>query len=296
MLTPTLTLFKTPAINFLKTLHMKKISKFLLPVFTLSLFLFSCTKDENKVFYEGGTAPVLSANKSGTIALSFANKDLEAVKFIWTNPNYQFTTGGSSQDVSYLLEIDTTNSNFTNPARKSIGISKDLSISISQNDLNDYLLNQLVLTVGAPHNIEMRVTSSINNTIKLYSNVVKFIVIPYAIPPKVTPPTTGKLYLVGSASPGGWNNPVPVPSQEFTKTSTTFYQLTVALSGSNSYLFLPLNGDWGVKFGAIGGNNSNNVNEDDFRQGGGDLLAPAVSGNYKIEVDFQRGKFKLIKL
>jgi hypothetical protein len=61
-------------------------------------------------------------------------------------------------------------------------------------------------------------------------------------------------------------------------------------------LFLPLNGDWGVKFGAIGGNNSNNVNEDDFRIGGGDLLAPAASGNYKIEVDFQRGKFKLTKL
>jgi hypothetical protein len=276
---------------------MKNISKFLLPVFTLSLFLFSCTKDENKIFYEGGTAPVLAANKTGTIALSFANKDLEAVKFTWTNPNYQFTTGGSSQDVSYLLEIDTTNSNFTNPGRKSVGISKDLSISISQNDLNDYLLNQLVLLPGIPHNVEMRITSSINNAIPLLSNVLKFVITPYAIPPKVAPPTTGKLYLVGSATPGGWNNPVPVPTQEFTKVSTTFYQLnSIALSGGNSYLFLPLNGDWGVKFGAIGGNNSNNVNEDDFRIGGGDLLAPAASGNYKIEVDFQRGKFKLTKL
>ena len=275
---------------------MKNISKFLLPVFTLTLFLFSCKKDENKIFYEEGVAPVLSANKTGTIPLSFADKDMEAVKFTWTNPNYKFTTGGNSQDVSYLLEIDTTNSNFTNPSRKSIGISKDLAISITQNDLNDYLLNQLLLTVGVPHNIEMRLTSSINNAIPLPSNIVKFVAIPYAIPPKVAPPSTGKLYLVGSASPGGWNNPVPVPSQEFTKVSTTFYQLAITLSGGNSYLFLPLNGDWGVKFGAIGGNNSNNVNEDDFRIGGGDLLAPTVSGNYKIEVDFQRGKFKLTKL
>lgn len=276
---------------------MKKISKFLLPVFALSLFLLSCKKDENKIFYEGGTAPVLSANKTGTIALSFANKDLEAVKFSWTNPNYLFTTGLSSQDVSYLLEVDTTNSNFTNPSRKSITIAKNLSLTMTQGELNDYLLNQLVLKAGQSHNVEMRVTSSINNKVPLVSNVLKFVLTPFAIPPKVTPPATNKLYLVGSATPGGWNNPVPVPTQEFTQISPTFYQInSIALSGGNSYLFLPLNGDWGVKFGAIGGNNSNNVNEDDFRIGGGDLLAPTVSGNYKIEVDFQRGKFKLTKL
>ena len=276
---------------------MKKISKFLLPVFALSLFLLSCKKDENKIFYEGGTAPVLSANKTGTIALSFVNKDLEAVKFSWTNPNYLFTTGLSSQDVSYLLEVDTTNSNFTNPSRKSITIAKNLSLTMTQGELNDYLLNQLVLKAGQSHNVEMRVTSSINNKVPLVSNVLKFVLTPFAIPPKVTPPVTNKLYLVGSATPGGWNNPVPVPTQEFTQISPTFYQInSIALSGGNSYLFLPLNGDWGVKFGAIGGNNSNNVNEDDFRIGGGDLLAPTVSGNYKIEVDFQRGKFKLTKL
>ena len=276
---------------------MKKISKFLLPVFALSLFLLSCKKDENKIFYEGGTAPVLSANKTGTIALSFVNKDLEAVKFSWTNPNYLFTTGLSSQDVSYLLEVDTTNSNFTNPSRKSITIAKNLSLTMTQGELNDYLLNQLVLKAGQSHNVEMRVTSSINNKVPLVSNVLKFVLTPFAIPPKVTPPATNKLYLVGSATPGGWNNPVPVPTQEFTQISPTFYQInSIALSGGNSYLFLPLNGDWGVKFGAIGGNNSNNVNEDDFRIGGGDMLAPTVSGNYKIEVDFQRGKFKLTKL
>ncbi len=276
---------------------MKNISKFLLPVFTLSIFLLSCKKDENKIFYEGGTAPVLAANKTAAIALSFVNKDLEAVKFTWTNPEYKFTTGISSQDVSYLLEIDTTNSNFTNPSRKAISLAKDLSITMTQGVLNDYLLNQLVLKAGQPHNIEMRVTSSINNKVPLVSNVLKFIVTPFAIPPKVAPPTTGKLYLVGSATPGGWNNPVPVPTQEFTQVSPTFYQInSIAISGGNSYLFLPLNGDWGVKFGAIGGNNSNNVNEDDFRQGGGDLLAPIATGNYKIEVDFQRGKFKLTKL
>src|SRR5215471_5762195 len=106
------------------------------------IFLWSCEKEENKVFYEGGTAPVLAANKSGTIPLSFASKDQEAVKLSWSNPDYKFTTGVSSQSVTYQMEIDTTGANFTNPQRKVLSISNNLALSISQNDLNDYLLNQ----------------------------------------------------------------------------------------------------------------------------------------------------------
>lgn len=263
----------------------------------LAILSGSCKKEENKIFFEGGTNPVLSASQTGTIPLSFANKDLEAVKLKWTNPEYQFTTGISSQNVAYQLEIDTTGANFTNPSRKIISISQDLSFSFTQNTLNDYLLNQLQLTVSVPHNIEMRVRSSIGTAVPLYSNVLKFTVTPYAIPPKVPPPASGKLYLVGSATPGGWNNPVPVPSQEFTKVSPTLFRInSIALTGGGSYLFLPVNGDWSAKYGALGANNTNNVNGDDFKPGGGDMLAPAASGNYKIEVDFQRGKFTLTKL
>jgi starch-binding outer membrane protein SusE/F len=264
----------------------------------LLLLISSCDKKQNLDYLLGGTAPVLSANKTGTIPLSFANKDLEAVTFTWTNPAYQFTTGESSHDVSYILEIDTTGSNFSNPNRKIISISKDLSYTVTQNDLNDYLLNTIQLKPGMSHNVEFRVTASLdNNSALLKSNVLKFAITPYAIPPKVDPPASGHLYIVGSATTGGWPNPVPVPSQEFTKVSPTFYTITVPLSGGGSFLFIPVNGDWGIKYGGTGGsNNSNNVNGDDFKTGGSDLLAPPTSGNYRIDVDFQRGKFTVTKL
>jgi len=270
---------------------------------TLSLFLLiilsSFKKEENKIYYEGGTAPSLSASKTGTIPLSFANKDQEAVKLSWTNPDYKFTTGLSSQNVNYQLEIDTTGANFTNPQKKIISISSDLSLSITQNDLNDYLLNQLQLTAATPHNIEMRIKSAIGNVVPLYSNVLKFAVTPYVIPPKVTPPASGKLYITGSATPGGWmgSPAAELVSQKFTQVSPTLYVLnSIALTGGGSYLFVPLYGDWGAKYGGLGANNTNNVNGDDFKPNGGDLLAPATSGNYKIEVDFQRGKFTVTKL
>jgi hypothetical protein len=103
------------------------------------------------------------------------------------------------------------------------------------------------------------------------------------------------LFIVGSATPGDWNNPVPVPSQEFTKVSPTLYQITIPLTGGGSYLFLQVNGQW-VKYGFTGPGNSNNPDGDDFMPEGGDFIAPAASGNYKIEVNFQTGKFKLTKL
>ena len=277
---------------------MKNILKFLSYILTAALVFVSCKKDEHKVYYEGGTSPVLTSSVTGnTIPLAFANKDQRAIKISWTNPSYMFTTGTSSHDVSYRIEIDTTGSNFTNPNRKILTVSNDLSLDITQNDFNDYLLNQLQLKPGMAHNLEIRVTSSLdNNTAQLFSNVLKYTVTPYAIPPKVAPPASNQLFLVGSATNGGWNNPVPVPSQQFTQISSTLYEITVPLIGGGSYLFLPVNGDWSAKYGGLGSNNTNNPNGDDFKPQGGDLIAPATSGNYKIQVDFQRGKFTLTKL
>jgi hypothetical protein len=286
---------------------MKQITKIFLSVTMLIIALVGCKKEENKIYFEGGTAPVLSANKTATIPLSFINKDQEAIKFSWTNPNYKFTTGLSSQDVFYKLEIDTTNAagtfnpNFTYTGKQTIAVSKDLSVAITQGQLNDYLLNQLVLTPSAPHYLQVRVIANlINNSATLISNVLRFTVTPYAIPPKVDPPASGNLFIVGNATPGGdasgWNNPVPVPSQQFTKISSTVFQITLALNGGKSYLLLPVNGSWSEKYGGMGANNTNIPDGDDFRLGGGDLVAPAASGNYKIVVDFQRGKFSLTKL
>jgi hypothetical protein len=261
----------------------------------LLLIFWSCKKEENKVYLDGGTSPVLTASQTGTIPLSFATKDLEAIRLSWTNPDYKFTTGVSSQNVTYQVEIDTAGANFTNPQRKVISISNDLSLSISQNDFNDYLLNQLVLKPGVPHNLEIRVTSFLtNSSAPLASNVLKYVVTPYAIPPKVAPPTSGKLFITGSATPKGWmaGGDAEVPGQKFTQISPTLYRIDhITLTGGGSYLFVPAYGDWGAKYGGVGDNNKNNVNGDDFKANGGDILAPAATGDYKIEVDFQRGKF-----
>jgi hypothetical protein len=279
---------------------MKKIFHLLYSLAFL-LSIVSCKKAENKDYYVSGTPPVLSASVTGTIPLSYGTADQQAIKLNWTNPDYIFTTGVSSHDVSYILEIDTTGAKFTNPNRKSISLNGDLSLAITQSQLNDYLLNQLSLKVGVPHNIEIRVTSSIGGSIPLASNVLKFTgVTPYAIPPKVNPPASGTSYIVGSAVSGGWNNPVSDPVvQKFTQVSTTVYQLTIPIIGDGEYKFISVNGlwdsdkQWSISTEQASGDPST-LNFDLFPNGA-NCRAPLASGNYKIVVDFQRGKVTLTK-
>ncbi len=272
---------------------MKNIFKFMI-FFVLTTLIWSCDKDEKKNYLEGGTAPVLSANKT-VINLSYATAADEAVTFSWTNPNYMFTTGVSSQNVNYVMEIDTTGANFTNPNKKELAISMELVLTLTQASLNDYLLNQLVLKPGMNHNLDIRVKSTMaNNSAPLYSNVMKYTVKPYAIPPKVTPPASGNLWIIGSAVASAWTNPLPSPydvTQKFTRKSETLYELTIDLiGGANGYKLIQINGDWEQQYHAIDGKV---VTGGDFKKENSDpqFPSPAASGKYKITVDFQRGKY-----
>ncbi len=279
---------------------MNYISKYFLLAAVLVTGLWSCEKDENKIFFEGGTPPVLTASVSA-IPMSFTTRDEEAVIFSWTNPDYRFTTGVSSQDVNYQLEIDRAGANFASASKQTVAIKSDLQLRLTQTQLNDYLLNQLILTPDTPADIEVRLKANLGaNAVTLLSNVLRFSVTPYSIPPKVAPPSSGTLYITGSATPASWQCACGEPellSQKFNQISPTVYELpSITLTGGGSYLFLPVYGSWSAKYGYVGANNANNVDGDDFKAGGGDMLAPPTTGNYKITVDFQRGKFTVTKL
>ena len=272
-------------------------------LFGIAVALFaSCKKDDAIDTFQGGTAPVLTASVTGNIPLSYATANNTAFTLNWTNPNYMFTSGISSQNVSYLIEIDTTGSNFTNPNRQMLSVSPDLSITFTQSQFNDYLLNQLGLAAGVQHNIEIRVTSSINSVkaTSLVSNVLKFTATPYAIPPKVQPPTSGTLFIVGSAVPvSGWNNPISpstqIPVQQFTQVSPTLYQITISLIGGGEYKLIGVNGSWNDQWSVKVQDDPTMIYGGDIVYNGQNVLAPPENGTYKIVVDFQRGKFSVTK-
>jgi hypothetical protein len=275
---------------------MKKILKKIAPVAMAALLVWGCEKDENKVMFENGTNPVLSTTTTAPALLPGKEKEV-AMILSWTNPNYRFNTGISSHDVQYRLEFDTAGSNFTNPNKGIVVVSRDLSRSFTVDDMNALFsgANGMKLTPDKEYNFEVRAVSTIGSVaVPLTSNVIKFKAKPFTPPPAVELPTSGRLFLVGDASPGGWDNPVPA-NQEFTKATNTRYEITVKLTGGKSMLMLPVNGSWADKYGWDGGNNSNNPDGDKLKRGGGDIKVPAADGTYKIVADFQNGRFTITK-
>ncbi len=277
---------------------MKNIIKLLSTVLMVAFLFVACKKQITDIQYLGGKAPALTSTTLSSNVLLIANKANTAITFTWTNPDYQFSTGISSQDVVYTLQVDTTGANFASANLKEQVISKDLSVTLTVGDLNNLFANW---AENIPHNFEFRIKSALaNGSIPLYSNVIKMVVTPYldvAVPLPVT--GTGSLFLIGSATPGGdahgWDNPVPAPSQQFTKTSSTTFELTIPLIGGKEFLVIPDNGSWANKYA---------VKKADVTSDGGpfgynlgdNFPGPAVSGNYKIVLNFKTGKFTVTKL
>lgn len=276
--------------------------KNILRLLALSVFVSgvsSCEKQEAKNYYEGGTAPVLTAS-TATVSLEPGQETNQAIVFNWTNPDYMFTTGTSSHDVTYTLEIDTAGANFASSKKVSVVIAKELSKGFTVGELNSILGNDMLLQLSPrrDYNMQVRVTSSIGSAVKLTSNVITFKTKPFQPPPKVVPPAASTLWMVGDASPGGWNNPLASPydvSQKFTKVSDTKYELTIALPGGGGYKLIQTAGDWGSQYHMLTGGT---WEAGEFEQKDSDpqFPGPPTAGTYKITVDFQLGKYTVVKL
>ncbi len=142
--------------------NMKNIAKWILPLLLLAIN-WSCTKEETKIYYEGGTAPVLSSSVTGdSLALAASDSTKSAITLTWTNPDYKFTTGVSSHSVNYLLEMDTVGANFGSSKKVSVPMGSSLGTSYTVGELNDILVNKLKLDAGKWYAVEMHVIADID--------------------------------------------------------------------------------------------------------------------------------------
>jgi len=264
---------------------MRRIFNLFLLVTGMAAVIASCDKADTLPVYSNGTASTLSAS-STTIAPAPADSNNVALTLNWTSPKY----ATDSSKYKYTIEIDSAGKNFSKPYTK-VETGK-LTTSFTAKELNNILVGR-GYAFNAPVDMEVRLTSSYaNNNERIASNILKIKMTPYKVPPKVVLPTSGKLFLVGDATAGGWTNPVPTPSQEFARIDETTFAGVFQLTGGKEYLILPVNGDWGHKY-SVSDNTVAGLN-----QGGNfgfDLAqnfpGPATSGLYKIVVDFQAGKF-----
>lgn len=274
---------------------MKQI-KFFFLCGVAAITLGGCKKDENRVEFQGGTAPVLSASTTGPIVLSAANAANTGITFSWTNPNYRFNTGVSSQDVNYTLQIDSAGRNFSSPRLQQVLVARDLSNSFTVKDFNA-VLNRMELAENVPHTLEFRLRSTLtNNSVPLNSNVLRLVVTPY-LDVAVPVPPTGDLWLTGDAMPSSWTNSPPA-SQRMNRQSTnaTLFDDTVAFVPGRQYKFLSTPGNWQPQYGGSDANGG----DLGFNMGGGSdpaaIPTPAQAGNYRIVVNFRTGRYTVTRL
>jgi hypothetical protein len=252
----------------------------------------SCEKADSLAQYADGTAPVLSASAT-TVAPPPADSNKVVLTLNWTDP-------GHAQDKSlykYYLEVDSTGRNFSKATRIDVTVDKEKrTYAFIGKALNSILLSY-GFAFNVAYDIDVRVVSSYgNNNEQKKSNTLKIKATPYKIPPKVQLPSTNKLFIVGGATEGGWNNPVPVPSQELARLDETTFGGIFKFNGGEEYLLLPVNGSWDQKY-AISDNLAPGADVGGsffYSTGpGSNFKAPSSTGFYKVTVDFQLGKYKV---
>lgn len=280
---------------------MQKLFKNIFILGVLSVLFAACKKDDsNFVTYKGGndiTLSVVTNASSSTVDLSNANANKKAIDISWSNPEYLFSDGISSQDVTYLLEIDTVGASFTNPDKKVISISKDLKLNLDQKTFNGYIAFEptegLGLAVNQPHNIEMRIIATLRGVAatKYVSNVIQLTVTPYLDPSK----KPIDLYITGNATPSDWTNNPP-ESQKFTSLPGKKYEITMNFVPGKYYKFLTTLGKWQPQYGSSSATGGPLGLNDGSGSDPDAIPTPAEAGTYKIEVDLRAQTFTVTKL
>ncbi|WP_020597320.1 SusE domain-containing protein [Spirosoma panaciterrae] len=199
----------------------------------VALQAVSCTT--NEVAPQVTATPILTAS-TAQLTLSQANAAKPAVSFSWTPAAVSHMEG----KVTYFIEWDRKGNNFANKAYQLIG--QDSSrYTFTVGALNKFLGT---LLPGAATDLEFRlVTATPDGSVPVfYSNAVPLSITTYS--PVVA--LYDALWMVGDATPAGWNIDKPTPMVQDPGNPNLF---TYSGNLSAGEFKIPVaTGDWGTKF------------------------------------------------
>jgi len=221
----------------------------------------------------------LVPSSTSPVVLLVANATSTAISFKWNASNY------GANIINYALQFDTVGGNFAAP--QIIKYGNGLASAITVSDLNAAAITSGIIG-GATKNLEYRIVSYLGTDYTkplVFSNVVTINTTTFV-------PIPANLYIVGGATPLGWTNDATIsPSQQFTRIDAVSYGIVVNLKAGQSYLFLPVAGNWDHKFGGASATEGTLLS--DGAVPGANTPAPATDGLYQIIVNFQTGIYKV---
>jgi len=247
---------------------MKKIFSPVLLAALLVGLLAGCKRDiDNTLMLKDPTAPVLTVSPAAVVlTAATANDSVETVS--WTNAQYGFSAA-----TTYTVQIAKAGTNFATPKEYSMGNGNRLKLTGAD-------LNQLALLKGlTPNNagqLDVRVKSSLSDSVTTYSNKVTLTVTPYLV--IINYPS---LWVPGDYQ--GWD-PASAPKIS-SKLGNGIYEGYVNITASTLQFKYTSDPDWNhTTYGWASSTTTGNDVTGTFSTSGGNLFVPAA-GYYLLKAN-----------
>lgn len=143
---------------------------------------------------KGHTELTLTAGATEIVLDEQVHAD-DALELTWTTG----TNYGTGNRISYTLELAEAGTSFAAPYVALEGVTQQYTWTPTVEDLNNVLRENFGATGEQTFTLEARVTASVAEITEVQTAEVTFSVTSYE-------PVTETLYLIGDATPGGWDN------------------------------------------------------------------------------------------
>ncbi|MDP1763956.1 MAG: SusF/SusE family outer membrane protein [Sediminibacterium sp.] len=153
-------------------------------------------KKENYAELNKGNTPLAITASVNTIILKENDRDKDAVVLNWTTGGNK----GTNAAIRYVLQLAKQGTSFANPVAEDLGLAV-YNRKFTVSALNDSLRNHFKATPGTEFILEARVVAQAQaeGVSAEISPVAVIKIIPYQ-------PVSATLYLIGDATPNGWDN------------------------------------------------------------------------------------------
>lgn len=235
-----------------------------------AVFLASCEPKEIEPV-EGETLAV-TTELAGPV-LDQRNAGANALDIRWTSG----TNHKTGKPISYTLEIDRQGNNYSGGMKFDIGKTSSRMLSFTHQELNDSILKYWPDYLEKAIDLQVRVTAAVDG----FDNQVaetSFSVTTYKWRVLV-------LYMIGSATPGGWSNDKVTAMSESTTETGVFTYNGVLTDGE--FRFTTTVGDFWPGYAADPSDNSKLAYYEDTPPDGSDISWNVVEGNYTITVNLE---------
>jgi hypothetical protein len=263
-------------------MKMKNLIIILITLIGIS-FLVSCEKAEKDPVLDMNQTvmPEITSPAGGsTYVLVKEEADNLFTSFEWTNTGYNLT---NLEATKYVLQMDLAGNNFDSPIDLVTTTGTSYTMTVAQ--MNNTLIGVMELPAFEVNNLELRLHSFVNQITpytEVYSDVIQFSITPYEEIVFIKP-----IYLIGDATPAGWDNMAGTPMQHI---GSGKFAVVETLNATGDWIkFLSVPGQWAPQWGtdASGTSGSGNLvyRPDENTADPASIPSAKVEGDYYIMAD-----------